>query len=66
MNEREQKQQAADYPMNLAEEDFMMNCASTTDCTGLIQRPLQSEDERESYEEMYPYLAPAMKVWGDD
>ena len=39
------------YDFDFLDED--MNVASTTECTGLIQIPPMSEDEAESYCEIY-------------
>ena len=36
--------------------DYLVNSASTQDCTGLIPGGLQNEEERKSYEEVYHYL----------
>ena len=33
--------------------DYLVNSASTQDCTGLIPGGLQNEEERKSYEEVY-------------
>ena len=38
--------------------DYLVNSASTQDCTGLIPRGLQSEEEVEAYEEVYHNLPP--------
>ena len=38
--------------------DYLVNSASTQDCTGLIPRGLQSDEEVEAYEEVYHYLPP--------
>lgn len=34
------------------------NAGSTTDCTGLIPAPPQSEEEQQSYEAIYHYAIP--------
>ncbi len=34
------------------------NASSSTDCTGLIPVPPQSEEEREAYEAIYHYAVP--------
>ena len=41
------------------DEDIDIQACSCTDCTGLIPSLPQSEAEKESYEELYPYLAKA-------
>ena len=41
------------------DEDIDIQACSSTDCTGLIPSLPQSEAERQSYEELYPYLAKA-------
>ena len=41
--------------------DYLVNSASTQDCTGLIPSGLQNEEERESYEEVYHYLPPKVE-----
>ena len=41
--------------------DYLVNSASTQDCTGLIPGGLQNEEERESYEEVYHYLPPKVE-----
>ena len=38
--------------------DYLVNSASTQDCTGLVPRGLQSDEEVEAYEEVYHYLPP--------
>lgn len=35
-----------------------LSTAACTDCTGLIPSVTSTEDELESYEELYPYLPP--------
>lgn len=42
-------------------EDFTMNSESGTDCTGLMPTPPLSEQESESYEEVYDFLPNAVK-----
>lgn len=37
-------------------EDIDIQACSAMDCTGLIPSLPQNEDERESYEELYPYI----------
>lgn len=34
------------------------NASSSTDCTGLIPTPPQSEEEREAYDAIYHYAIP--------
>ena len=41
--------------------DYLVNSASTQDCTGLIPRGLQSDEEVEAYEEIYHYLPPKVE-----
>lgn len=41
--------------------DYMANAASTQDCTGLIPANPMSEEELESYEDVYNYKAPVIK-----
>ena len=41
--------------------DYLVNSASTQDCTGLIPGGLQNEEERKSYEEVYHYLPPKVE-----
>lgn len=41
--------------------DYLVNSASTQDCTGLIPSGLQNEEEREFYEEVYHYLPPKVE-----
>ena len=36
--------------------DIDIQACSTMDCTGLIPALPQTESERESYEDLYPYL----------
>lgn len=38
--------------------DYLAHSASTTECTGLIPTPANSEAQRESYEAVYPYKPP--------
>lgn len=42
--------------MKKEEYDYLSHSASVTDCTGLIPTPAVSEEERESYEAIYPYM----------
>ncbi len=35
--------------------DYLTNAASTTDFTGLAPTPIQSEEEFEAYEAIYPF-----------
>lgn len=39
--------------------DIDVQACSTMDCTGLIPALPQSEAERESYEDLYPYITHA-------
>ena len=41
--------------------DYLVNSASTQDCTGLVPRGLQSDEEVEAYEEVYHYLPPKVE-----
>ena len=41
--------------------DYLSNAASTHDCTGLIPSAPVSEEELESYEDVYHYRPPRMK-----
>lgn len=41
--------------------DYLSHAASTTECTGLIPTPADSEEQRESYEAVYPYKTPKSK-----
>lgn len=41
--------------------DYLLHSASTTECTGLIPTPADSEEKRESYEAVYPYKPPKHK-----
>lgn len=38
--------------------DYLANAASTTDCTGLMPTPADTDDKRESYEEIYRFSQP--------
>jgi hypothetical protein len=51
--------------LDLEKEDFLSGSASATDCTGLIMRPVQSKEEAEAYEEVYPYLPKAVRTKED-
>lgn len=42
-------------------DDLIFTACSATECTGLIPSLPQSEYERESYEEIYPYMADAFR-----
>lgn len=42
--------------MKKEDYDYLSHSASMTDCTGLIPTPAVSEEERESYEAIYPYM----------
>lgn len=39
--------------------DIDIQACSTMDCTGLIPSLPQSEEEREAYEDLYPYITKA-------
>lgn len=39
-----------------------LNSCSTTDCTGILYRTPQNEAERESYQAVYDYEPPVVKV----
>ena len=41
--------------------DYLVNSASTQDCTGLIPSGPVNEDELTSYETVYHYLPPQIK-----
>lgn len=41
--------------------DYLKNTASSTDCTGLIPALPTSEEELESYQELYQYQTPLVK-----
>lgn len=45
--------------------DYLSNAASTHDCTGLIPSAPVSEEELESYEDVYHYRPPRMKPSSD-
>lgn len=38
--------------------DYLTHAASTTDCTGLIPTLASSEEERDAYKSIYPFLPP--------
>lgn len=38
--------------------DYLTHAASTTDCTGLIPTPAMTEEERASYQAIYPFISP--------
>ena len=40
--------------------DYLSHAASTTDCTGLMPTPANTEDERESYEAIYHFEPPKL------
>ena len=42
--------------------DIDIHACSTMDCTGLIPSLPQDDAERESYEDLYPYITKAQKV----
>ena len=41
--------------------DYLVNSAFTQECTGLISRGLQSDEEVEAYEEINHYLPPKVE-----
>ncbi len=41
--------------------NYLKNAASTTDCTGLIPSLPQSDEELESYNNVYQYQTPLVK-----
>lgn len=45
-----------DYPIAPEDEEDFTPSASMYDCTGLIPREPQSEDELDAYMDIYPYL----------
>ena len=42
--------------------DIDIQACSTMDCTGLIPSLPQDDAERESYEDLYPYITKTQKV----
>nr|WP_317284046.1 hypothetical protein [uncultured Sellimonas sp.] len=38
--------------------DYLTNSASSNDCTGLIPSAIQSEEELESYNDVYSFVPP--------
>lgn len=42
--------------------DYLTNAASTQDCTGLIPSAPESKDELKSYEDIYHYQPPKIKL----
>ena len=44
--------------------DYLLNAASSQDCTGLIPSLPESEAELESYEDLYHFLPPMSKKDG--
>lgn len=42
--------------------DYLANSATGMDCTGLMYRAPMNEDEMESYQEVYQYLPPNVKI----
>ena len=42
--------------------DIDIQACSTMDCTGLIPSLPQDDADRESYEDLYPYITKAQKV----
>lgn len=38
--------------------DYLSNSASAADCTGLIYKPVEREDELLAYDEVYDFLPP--------
>jgi len=38
--------------------DYLAHSACSNDCTGLIPTPADSYEERESYQDIYPFQAP--------
>lgn len=45
-----------DYPIDLDLDRYGVG-ASAYDCTGLIPKAPQNDDEEEAYEDIYPYQA---------
>lgn len=45
-----------DYPIDLDLDRYGVG-ASAYDCTGLIPKATQNDDEEEAYEDIYPYQA---------
>lgn len=41
--------------------DYLANSASANDCTGLIPSAPQSEEELQSYKDLYDYSPPEIK-----
>lgn len=42
--------------------DYLANSAMGMDCTGLMHRAPMNQDEMESYQEVYQYLPPNVKI----
>ena len=42
--------------------DYLANSATGMDCTGLMHRTPSNENEMESYQEVYQYLPPNVRV----
>ena len=43
------------------EDSSRIQACSATDCTGLIPSLPESEDQLEAYEDLYPFLTPALQ-----
>lgn len=57
------KEQSGTDPGLLADNDEInLQACSTMDCTGLVPTPPRSEEEIDSYEELYPFLTRAIPV----
>ena len=46
---------------DIGEYDYLMHSASANEQTGLIPTGINSDAERESYQELYPYPPPLVK-----
>jgi len=59
-NEKENKESLKDA--TIEDYDYLANSATGMDCTGLMYRAPINEDEMESYQEVYQYLPPNVKI----
>ena len=42
--------------------DYLANSATLTECTGLLHKTPQNQEEMESYQQVYQYLPPNVKI----
>ncbi len=55
MKEKDKPYIKGKTPYDILDDEHYPNAASSMECTGLIMRPAQNEDELESYADIYEF-----------